>query len=215
MSLVLLAPAQGHTRTGPHPYSTDLTVIRDSAGAYHVVEGRDYEAGPSETVIGWCMVSLSYSDEGILAETRREYRSDVYWVPMTRVPAVGNSRADFDALLAEADAWLARRAALLSLRPLRSLSASDVSYRNPNATPFDFGSEWTTRSASVYATRALPMGYVKNTLFMSMLLWGVLILRDMWKRKIWLRPAEEFECASCGYDRRGLGDDAPCPECGT
>jgi uncharacterized protein (TIGR03382 family) len=33
-----------------------------------------------------------------------------------------------------------------------------------------------------------------------------------WRRRLGPRPA--YVCRNCGYDRRGVAADAPCPECG-
>lgn len=57
-------------------------------------------------------------------------------------------------------------------------------------------------------------GFAVNTALYGAAWWGVLSVWPLvrWAQRRWGRPA--WVCAGCGYDRRGIGDGAPCPECG-
>lgn len=59
--------------------------------------------------------------------------------------------------------------------------------------------------------RIVPGGFALGVLFWAALWWLVLFGRRAAVRFVRIRRGR---CPACAYDRRGLGPDTPCPECG-
>jgi len=53
-------------------------------------------------------------------------------------------------------------------------------------------------------------GFAINTLFYAAIAWGLWLIPPAIRRRLRRRAGK---CVKCGYDRRGLPEGAPCPEC--
>ena len=79
------------------------------------------------------------------------------------------------------------------------------------------GDLWPPDMASISSREPiLPLriefgGFTISTLFWTAV-WAVLLLGPVTMRRAWRRS--RGRCVSCGYERRGLTDQAACPECG-
>ena len=64
--------------------------------------------------------------------------------------------------------------------------------------------------------RALPLRPVLPGVLVDVLVWGGLWFALAWGARVARerRAARRHRCPHCGYPRRGLPPDAPCPECG-
>lgn len=60
--------------------------------------------------------------------------------------------------------------------------------------------------------RPMTLGFAVNTLCYSALAWLLIGLVGVIRRRLRARRPEL--CPECRYDRTGLGEGAPCPECG-
>lgn len=67
------------------------------------------------------------------------------------------------------------------------------------------------RDAVVLPLRPLWPGFALNTCFYAFLAWSLIRAPRTLRR--W-RRRRAGRCIACGYDLKGLAEDAPCPECG-
>jgi hypothetical protein len=122
------------------------------------------------------------------------------------------------------DVWPPKRSIVAHLFragwPMRSLQHQYLFDDNDNGrttttiTPTSFG-EWRSPVLVGYKQYAIfPVwpGFLINTLFFAAItaafLWSITALRIRARTRAGL-------CASCAYDRHGLSESTPCPECGT
>jgi hypothetical protein len=121
------------------------------------------------------------------------------------------------------DAWPPRRSIVAHLTrsgwPVRSLQHVEIYdvRNNRTTTPIPPRNLATWRSGIDIGANRYPLfpvwpGFLINTLFYAAItgafLWSITALRTRARTRAGL-------CPTCAYDRRGLSESTPCPECGT
>ncbi len=158
---------------------------------------------------------------------RVDFASDVYDTPIDRPPSWSTIHSAYwTAKVIDAPTrgwshtdvaygwpWLSFRGGILTTGMVRSGGVVDFGPRLPELVYRTTlgGSVITHREPRVVPLRPILPGLVLNSAVYGAAWWVLLLIPGAVRRQ---RRRRRGACVECGYDRRGIGADVMCPECG-